>query len=143
MKKVLFGGCFDLLHAGHIMAIIEAKKQGDYLIIQLASDQEIIHKKGMLRPIIPEGERKFILEQIKAVDEVVVWPGLHDPIGILRALKPDVLIVNAEGSYPIEEAVAEEMGFRIVRIPRFIPNSGLDTSKIINKVLNGYSTTHS
>jgi rfaE bifunctional protein nucleotidyltransferase chain/domain len=139
-KKVVFGGCFDLLHAGHIMAINEAKKQGDWLTIQLASDHEIMIKKGISRPIVPEQERKYLLEQIKAVDEVVIWPGVHNPIGILKALKPDVLILNAGGQYPVEEAVKEELGFEICYIPRFIPNSGLDTTKIIDKVLNGYST---
>lgn len=138
MKKVLFGGCFDLLHAGHVMAINEAKKQGDYLVIQLASDEEIIHKKGLARPIVPEQERKYILEQLKAVDEVVIWPGLHAPITIIMQLEPDVLILNAGGEYPLEESIKEELGFEIVYIPRFIPNSGLDTSKIIDKVLNGH-----
>lgn len=137
MTKVLFGGCFDLLHMGHALAIYEAKKHGDELIIQLASDEEIRAKKGMERPIIPEEERRFMVAQLPEVSHAFIWRGKHDPRGIIELIKPDVLILNTDSSYFIEPQLAKEHGFKIVYIPRFVPPSGLDTTKIIEKI-NGH-----
>lgn len=135
--RVLFGGCFDLLHAGHLMAIDEAARQGGELVIQIASDEEIKHKKGNSRPIIPEEERWLMVSSLRVVDAAFIWPGLHDPRGIIHKIRPDILILNEGGHYPLEEELSKEFGFEIVYIPRFIPASGLDTTKIIEKI-NGH-----
>lgn len=138
MTKVLFGGCFDLFHMGHLLAIQHAKSLGDYLVIQVASDEEIRHKKGKSRPVIPEMERAALLENLRPVDEVMLWPGLHDPKGILNLVRPDVLVVNEGGKYQLEERLAKVMGFKLAYIPRYIPNSNLDTTRIINKIVWTY-----
>ena len=57
MKKVLVGGCFDLIHYGHIVFLKEARKQGDYLIVALESDDNVKKYKGENRPVHKQSER--------------------------------------------------------------------------------------
>lgn len=76
MKKVLVGGCFDLLHFGHIKFLEEAKKLGDHLIVALESDENVRRMKGATRPIHTQTQRKSMLESLRFVDEVIVLPPL-------------------------------------------------------------------
>jgi len=100
MKKVLFGGSFDLLHAGHIRAMYKAKEFGDYLIVAVLSDERIKAKQGKregfadhLAPVIPAKERVEIVEALKPVDQVVCPEGdsEYPVIKLLDVVKPDVL----------------------------------------------------
>jgi len=70
MKKVLLQGAFDLLNYGHVKAFEDAKKQGDYLIIALNTDN-LIRKYKKREPILPYWQRKIILESIRWIDKVV------------------------------------------------------------------------
>ncbi len=74
MKKVLVGGCFDLLHFGHIKFLEEAKKSGDYLVVALESDENVRRTKGETRPIHTQEQRKAMLESLTCVDEVIMLP---------------------------------------------------------------------
>ncbi|MCR9203491.1 MAG: adenylyltransferase/cytidyltransferase family protein, partial [Halobacteriovoraceae bacterium] len=67
-QKIVFtNGCFDILHAGHVAYLNEARQQGDLLIVGLNSDASVKRLKGEKRPINSEKERKFVLENLKAV----------------------------------------------------------------------------
>src|SRR3989338_6184443 len=70
MKKILVGGCFDLLHFGHINFLKDAKKYGDYLIVALESDENVRRMKGDNRPIHTQVQRKQMLKALEYVDEV-------------------------------------------------------------------------
>ena len=68
-KKVVFtNGCFDILHAGHVTYLTEAKRQGDILIVGVNSDASVKRLKGETRPINSEYDRAFVLDALKSVD---------------------------------------------------------------------------
>ena len=91
-QRVVFtNGCFDLLHAGHISLLEQARRKGDRLVVGLNRDASVQRNKGSLRPVVGEAERARILAALSAVDAVVLF---HDdtPIRLIRALRPDVLV---------------------------------------------------
>lgn len=73
-KKIVFtNGCFDIVHVGHIAYLNHAKEQGDLLFLGLNSDQSIKRLKGSDRPINNQADRKFFLENLKAIDFVEIF----------------------------------------------------------------------
>ena len=100
---VLANGCFDLIHAGHIRYLREAKKRGDILVVAINSDASVRKLKGKGRPILPERERAEILASFSDVDYLVIFdePNVEK---ILRALKPDI---HAKGSDYTKKSVPE------------------------------------
>lgn len=76
-KLVLAGGCFDLLHLGHVYFLEQAKKQGDFLMLLLESDDTVKKLKGDKRPINTQKNRAKMLAAFEAVDYVAVLPALH------------------------------------------------------------------
>ena|SRR3990167_8638829 len=150
MRKVLFGGAFDLLHAGHIRAFYKAREFGDYLVVSVLSDERIKAKNGKrdvfkenLAPIIPAKERVEIVRALRPVDEVVCLEGDPDypVIKLLDLVKPDVLVLCLDEYNAMhvdlsrERSACEERGIELVTIPRIITESGLDSSGIIDKIL--------
>lgn len=125
MKTVLVGGCFDLIHIGHIYFLEEAKKLGDTLIVLLESDETIKRLKGINRPIHTQEERKKMLQAIRFVDEIISIPPLKtdkEYFDLIDKIHPDI-IAFTEGD-PIlskKQQQAEWIGARAVVIPR-IPN---------------------
>jgi rfaE bifunctional protein nucleotidyltransferase chain/domain len=100
---VLANGCFDLIHAGHIRYLREAKKLGDILVVALNSDSSVRKLKGRGRPILPERERAEILASFYDVDYLIIFdePNVEN---ILLALKPDI---HAKGSDYTKKSVPE------------------------------------
>lgn len=91
---VLTGGCFDILHKGHIFFLSEAKKHGDVLIVLLESDESIQKLKGKTRPIHSQKDRAYILTHIIGVDFVVLLSGKltdADYDKLIFSLKPDII----------------------------------------------------
>jgi D-beta-D-heptose 7-phosphate kinase/D-beta-D-heptose 1-phosphate adenosyltransferase len=86
---VATGGCFDLLHAGHVALLRAARALGDCLVVCLNSDDSVRRLKGPARPLVPEGDRVRVLEALECVDAVVVFDG-DTPEGVLEELRPDV-----------------------------------------------------
>ena len=91
---VLANGCFDLIHAGHVRYLTEAKRQADVLVVALNSDASVRKLKGRGRPLLPERERAELLAAFSAVDYLTIF-GQPNVEKILLALKPDV---HAKGS---------------------------------------------
>jgi FAD synthetase len=93
---VLAGGCFDLLHYGHLQFLIAAKKLGDYLVIALESDTYIIkHKKR--QPVHTQNERYKILINLKPVDRVIKLPYLQkneDYLALVKKIRPKVIAIS-------------------------------------------------
>lgn len=139
MKKVLFGGAFDLLHYGHVLAIKKAKSYGDYLIVNVMSDERCRAKKGNKRPIIPADERVKLVAELKDVDEVNCLYGDPDypTLRLVEKIRPDVLVIDGI-DHPNEVETkkrCEELGIEYIQLDRIATNSGLDTTKIINKII--------
>lgn len=115
-KIVLANGCFDLFHVGHIRYLEGAKAAGDFLIVAVNSDEQVIKQKGEGRPFMPENERAEIVAALRCVDLVTIFP---EPTvtEVIRAIKPDF---HAKGtdytadSVPEKDIVAEVGGKVII-----------------------------
>jgi D-beta-D-heptose 7-phosphate kinase/D-beta-D-heptose 1-phosphate adenosyltransferase len=112
-RIVTINGCFDLLHAGHLHMLDEARKQGDVLIVGLNSDASVRRYKGTGRPIVPEEQRARMLLALRMVDYVHVFSE-NDPIAFLAEIQPDVHVNGSEyGEYCIEREAVIAGGGRI------------------------------
>lgn len=95
-KIVLVGGCFDILHYGHIQFLQKAKNIGDYLIVALEPDERIIQSKNR-QPIHNQQERAYNLLALRFVDYVLLLPllnGFGDYLGLVEAVKPHSIAVT-------------------------------------------------
>lgn len=123
-KKVFVSGCYDLLHSGHIEFFQQASRFGD-LYVGIGSDatyQEYKHRK----PMFPEQERLFMVQNVKAVKEAYInqGSGVIDFIPTLDIVKPDIFVVNAEGGSPEKRALCQERGIEYIELQR-TPHEGL------------------
>lgn len=126
-KKVAFtNGCFDILHAGHLVSLNEAASHADCLIVAINSDASIAGLKGEGRPINKAEDRALLLASMAIVDAVVIFDE-PTPLKAIQALLPDVLVKG--GDYTIDQVV----GAKEVQ-----ENGG---EVIINRVLEGYSSS--
>jgi len=106
-KRIVFtNGCFDLLHAGHVHLLRQARQLGDLLVVAINSDSSLRAIKGPDRPFVDEDDRAFILDALKPVDHVVIFAE-PDPIPLLDSLRPDVLVKGDE--YSIDEIVGSDL----------------------------------
>lgn len=104
-RMVFTNGCFDIIHAGHVGYLAEAKKLGDRLIVAINDDASVHRLKGAGRPINPVERRLAVLAGLEAVDWVVSFSE-DTPENLLRQLNPDVLVKG--GDYSIEQVVGGE-----------------------------------
>ena len=103
MKIVFANGCFDLIHAGHIRYLQNARALGDVLILGVNNDACVTALKGFGRPIQPEADRAEILASLDCVDYVLLFDA-PTADGILGELRPDI---HAKGTDYTEESVPE------------------------------------
>lgn len=131
-RKVLVGGCFDILHYGHVRFLELAKAQGDFLVVALESDEAILRGKKR-HPIHTQEERAHILEALACVDEVCRLPLLstyQDYLGVVEMVAPAV-IATTSGDPQLENkrAQADAVGARLeVVIPLL---EGFSSSRIL------------
>lgn len=93
-KIVLVGGCFDILHPGHVIFLEKAKKLGDKLIVLLESDQKVKILKGPNRPIHTQIDRAKVLSALKCVDQVISLPFMSEQAQydkLIAKIKPDII----------------------------------------------------
>ena len=96
-KIVLVGGCFDILHWGHIAFLKKAKKLGDYLVVALESDENTKKLKGPGRPIHTQRERQKMLGSLRFVDKVIALSPMKsdsDYEKLVRKVNPDIIAVT-------------------------------------------------
>ena len=86
-KIVLVGGCFDVLHVGHIKFLERAKRVGDILFVEVESDQNITRLKGPNRPINRQADRVYVLSRLEIVDYVIPLPTKISDLGYLSITK--------------------------------------------------------
>jgi D-beta-D-heptose 7-phosphate kinase/D-beta-D-heptose 1-phosphate adenosyltransferase len=96
-RVVFTNGVFDLLHPGHIDVLLAARKCGDALVVGMNSDASVRRLKGPERPIRNEAERAYVLAALEMVDCVVLFED-DTPIGLVNALRPDVLVKGGDYS---------------------------------------------
>ncbi len=94
-KKVFVNGTFDILHRGHLELLNYAKSLGD-VIVGIDTDECVREKKGPTRPIHNQEERKFFLENLKSVDEVIFFSSEPEFERLIKSLEPDIIIVGSD-----------------------------------------------
>jgi cytidyltransferase-like protein len=102
-KTVLVGGCFDLIHFGHLKFLEKAKEQGDFLIVALESD-EFIKKHKRKLPVHQQSERAEILSNLNMVDLIVLLPFFrtnNDYFNLVKKISPSIIAVT-EGDKQLE-----------------------------------------
>ena len=115
---VAAGGCFDLLHAGHVRLLEAARALGDCLVVCLNSDESVRRLKGPGRPVVPAADRAEVLRGLGCVDAVVVF-GEDTPAAVLERLRPHLFVKGGDyGARDLPEAeVLARWGGQAVLVP--------------------------
>lgn len=123
-KKVFVSGCYDLLHSGHVEFFQQAAQYGD-LYVGIGSDATYLEYKHR-KPMFPEAERLFMVKAVRYVKEAYInqGSGIIDFLPTLDIVKPDILLVNAEGGSVEKRKLCEERGMEYVVLER-TPHEGL------------------
>lgn len=132
---VFTNGCFDILHAGHVRYLEQAKSYGDILVLGLNTDASVRENKGPQRPINSERDRAAVVGALRAVDYVVLF-GEKTAETIIEKVHPDVYVKGAdyEGK-PLPEAdVVQRWGGRVAFVPMV---AGRSTTHVIEKIQEG------
>jgi D-beta-D-heptose 7-phosphate kinase/D-beta-D-heptose 1-phosphate adenosyltransferase len=130
-RVVTLNGSFDLLHAGHLYILEQAKAQGDVLIVGLNSDASVRKYKSADRPIVPQAERARMLLALRCVDYVHVFDE-DVPMPFLEEVRPNVHVNGSEyGADCIEAPTVKKHGGRLHVVEK-IP--GLSTSGLLEKI---------
>jgi len=127
MKKVWLNGVFDVLHRGHIELFKFAKYQGDWLCVGIDSDKRVKELKGPTRPINCAEDRKYFLESIKYIDEVIIFKTVEDLKNIINKYSPDIYVIGSDylNKEKIGSEFAKEISF-FKRIKKYSSSSILD-----------------
>lgn len=132
-EKIVFtNGCFDIIHAGHVGYLAEARKLGDRLIVAINDDDSVRRLKGPGRPINPVERRMAVLAGLEAVDWVVSFSE-DTPETLLESLRPEILVKG--GDYKVEQVVGGEYVLSYggeVRVLEFLDNCS--TSAIVERM---------
>lgn len=117
-KKVFVSGCYDLLHSGHVEFFRQAAAYGD-LYVGIGSDATILHYKHH-KTLYPEQERLFMVKSIRYVKDAFInqGDGIMDFIPTVEAIRPDIFVVNADGSNEEKRRFCEERGIQYVVLQR-------------------------
>jgi len=128
---VATGGCFDLLHTGHLRTLEAARGLGDCLIVLLNGNRSVERLKGAERPLVDELDRAAMLTALRCVDEVAIFDE-ESPADALRLLRPNIWAKG--GDYAIEELPEKETlaewGGRTAILPYL---DGRSTTQLIDK----------
>jgi len=143
-KTVLASGVFDLLHYGHVRFLEEAKRLGGpdaRLVVIVARDKTVERLKGR-RPIIPEDQRRALVEALKVVDEALLGYEEMNLEAVLEHVKPDIIAVgyDQEGiEREVRRIIAERgLDIEVVRIGRFGDEELSSSSKIKRKIVEDW-----
>ncbi len=131
-EKVVFtNGCFDILHAGHVTYLNQARALGDRLIVAINSDESVTALKGEGRPINSVDRRLSVLQGLESTDWVTVFEG-DTPENLLRELEPSILVKG--GDYSADQVVGKEIVHAYggeVKVMSMVPECS--TTRIIEK----------
>jgi FAD synthetase len=144
-RVVLASGVFDLLHLGHVKFLEEAKKAGGKnaeLIVIIARDTTVEETKGT-KPIMPESQRRTLVESLKVVDEAVLGFENFDVGDVIERIKPDVIALGYDQA-AMEKRVREYVSkhglkVKVVRVPKFEEDELSSSSKIRQKIIEKFA----
>ncbi|MBB5039428.1 phosphoribosylglycinamide formyltransferase [Prosthecobacter dejongeii] len=134
-KKLVFtNGCFDLLHAGHVRYLNEARELGDAMVVALNSDESVRELKGPTRPINSENDRAEVMAALRAVDAVVVF-GDKRATSLIETIQPHIYAKG--GDYTVdslnpEERAALDAAGTAIRILPLVP--GRSTTATVQRM---------
>lgn len=128
MKKIFTNGCFDIIHRGHLDLLKYCKNLG-YVIVGLNSDSSVKRLKGATRPVNNQQDRKYFLESLKFVDEVIVFEE-DTPFNLIKQTKPDIIVKG--GDYKAEDVV----GYNLCEVKIFNYVNGYSTTQTIERINN-------
>ena len=136
-RKIVFtNGVFDLLHAGHIELLRQAKALGDVLVVGVNSDRSARQLKGERRPVTGERERLALVAALDAVDHAVLFDE-ENPVALIHTLRPDIHVKG--GDYAAEELPEAEavraVGGEVVILPLV---GDLSTTRMIERIVAGH-----
>ena|SRR5436190_24175959 len=124
-KIVLVGGCFDIMHFGHIQFLEKAKEAGDYLIVALEPDKRIIDYKKRA-PTHTQKERAYNLLALRYVDYVIMLPllnGFDDYLELVKTIKPHVIaITNNDPQLSNKQKQADAVNAQLIIVTDLIGN---------------------
>ncbi len=132
-KKIVFtNGVFDIIHRGHVAYLNEAKALGDYLIVGLNADASVKRLKGDSRPVNKEEDRKFVMENLKAVDDVIIFTE-DTPFNLISKIIPDILVKGGDWKEDqiVGSDIVKQNGGKVFSL-KFIDN--YSTTGIIEKI---------
>lgn len=126
---VATGGCFDLLHAGHVSLLESARALGDCLVVCLNSDRSVRRLKGPDRPAVAAADRARVLMALESVDAVAVFDE-DTPATVLSTLRPELFVKGGDyaGAALAEEGVTAAWGGQVVLVPYL---DGRSTSSLL------------
>jgi D-beta-D-heptose 7-phosphate kinase/D-beta-D-heptose 1-phosphate adenosyltransferase len=134
-RLVATGGCFDLLHPGHVTLLRQARALGDALVVCLNSDESVRALKGETRPIVSAPDRARLLTELESVDAVVVFDETS-PAALLDRLRPHVWVKGGDyaGADLPEADVVHRHGGEVVLIPMV---GGYSTTRLVAAANSG------
>jgi len=139
-QRIVFtNGCFDILHAGHVTYLQQAKQLGDYLIVAINSDDSVMRLKGPGRPINNVEQRMTVLAGLGVVDWVTSFTD-DTPERLLKLLQPDILVKG--GDYQPNQVVGAEIVYAYggeVRVLGLVKD--LSTTSIIDRMVKNHQST--
>jgi len=144
-RVVLASGVFDLLHLGHVKFLEEAKKAGGKnaeLIIIIARDRTVQKIKGR-KPIMPENQRRALVESLKVVDEAVLGFENFDIAEVINRIKPDVIALGYDQA-AMEKQVRNYitkhgLSIEVVQVGKFEEDELNSSSKIMQKIVEKFA----
>jgi len=132
-KIVLVGGCFDILHLGHVIFLEKAKRLGDKLVVLLESDENIKKNKGNNRPVNNQENRAKMLMSLKAVSKVIKLPEMktdEEYLALIKKIKPSVIAITGGDKRIFQKKEQAKMvGAKLVKVIKQIPYQS--TSRIV------------
>lgn len=130
-KSVFVNGTFDILHSGHLELLNYAKQQGDRLFVAIDSDDRVRMLKGEGRPINSAWERRKMLLNLKAVDEVEIFRSDEELKLWIKQVSPDIMIVGSD--WEGKPVIGSEFAKELIYFKRIDDYS---TTKIISDITN-------
>ncbi|OBG29622.1 PfkB family carbohydrate kinase [Mycobacterium sp. 852002-51057_SCH5723018] len=132
---VATGGCFDLLHTGHIRLLRQARELGDALIVLVNSDESVRALKGAGRPVMPDVDRARVLAALACVDAVAIFDG-PTPERVLETLRPDIWVKGGDyvAAQLPEAATVQRHGGTVIILPTV---AGYSSSRLIAAASTG------